>query len=595
MARPRLDAATRPPAAPALPLRVLVIEAGSGRASHLKASLDEAMAGEVELRAHATLAAARSDLRSPELDCVLLELSGPDANGLESLAKVRCLAPEAPVVVLSDPEDEELAIQAAHEGAQDYLVGGRADGSLLARSIRYAIDRMHSELELARLAFYDPLTRLPNRKLLIDRLGLALAAAERSGRLAALLFLDLDRFKLVNESLGHEVGDSLLREVATRLTELVRPSDTVARLGGDEFLILCPDLGSEREAVLIAERLSGGLAEALPVDGLELHVGASIGIAFGHCRRSPEALIRDADQTMYRARERGSRYAVFERGEARPRRRLGLETELRHALRRDELQLVYQPELDCGDDRIFGVEALLRWWHPRRGVVAPGDFISLAEETGLIVPIGEWVIVEATRQLADWRRAGICGSHLTMSVNVSPRQLVHGGLPAAVRSALDATELPPERLCLELTESTVAADPVQVLGRLEELRELGVSLSLDDFGTGLSSLSVLSGYPVDTLKVDRSFIAQLSDGLKHRRLFASVVGVAHALGIRALAEGVETRAQLEEVYEVGCDAAQGFFVGRPVAASHLVAMLGGAHVRVAGRAQTAALQGRDAK
>jgi len=469
-----------------------------------------------------------------------------------------------------------------HEGAQDYLVGSGADGSLLARSIRYAIKRMRSELELARRAFYDPLTCLPNRKLLIDRLGLALAAAERSGRLAALLFLDLDRFKLVNESLGHEVGDSLLREVATRLTELVRPGDTVARLGGDEFMILCPDLGAERDAVLLAERVSGGLAEALAVDGLELYVGATIGIAFGQRRRSPEALIRDADQTMYRARERGSRYAVFERAEARPRRRLGLETELRDALRRDELHLVYQPELDCGDDRIFGVEALLRWWHPQRGVVAPGDFISLAEETGLIVPIGEWVIVEATRQLADWRRAGVCASDLTMSVNVSPRQLVDGGLPAAVRSALEASELPPERLCIELTESTVAADPVRVLRRLEELRELGVSLSLDDFGTGLSSLSVLSGYPVDTLKVDRSFIAQLSDGLKHRRLFASVVGVAHALGIRALAEGVETRAQLEEVYEVGCDAAQGFFVGRPVAASQLVAMLEGSHVRVAG-------------
>jgi len=214
--------------------------------------------------------------------------------------------------------------------------------------------------------------------------------------------------------------------------------------------------------------------------------------------------------------------------------------------------------------------------------VAPGDFISLAEETGLIVPIGERVISEATRQLADWRRTGICDSDLTMSVNVSPRQLVDGGLPAAVRSALDASELPAERLCLELTESTVAADPARVLWRLEELKALGVSLSLDDFGTGHSSLSVLSGYPVDTLKVDRSFIAQLSGGLKHRRLFASVVGLAHALGIRALAEGVETRAQLEEVYEVGCDAAQGFFVGRPVAASDLVARLQGPSVGAAG-------------
>ncbi|MBA3421697.1 MAG: EAL domain-containing protein [Thermoleophilaceae bacterium] len=542
MSRPRLDVATRPPAAPARPLRVLVVEAGSDHTAQLEASLDEAVAGEVELRAHATLAAARSDLRSGGFDCVLLDVSRPDANGLESLAKVRSLAPEAPVVVLSGPEDEELAVQAVHEGAQDYLVGRGADGSLLARSIRYATERMRSELDLARLAFYDPLTRLPNRKLVIDRLGLALAAAERSGRLAALLLLDLDHFRLVNESLGHDVGDSLLREVATRLTELVRPGDTVALL----------------------------------IDGLELYVGASTGIAFGECRRSPEALIRDTEQAMYRAKERGSRYAVFEHGgEPRPGCRLGLETELRHALRRDEFRLVYQPELDCGDGRIFGVEALLRWRHPHRGVVTPGDFIPAAEETGLIVRIGEWVILEATRQLADWRRAGLCAPDLIMSVNVSPRQLVDSGLPAAVRSALDASELPADRLCLELTESTVAADPARVLSRLEELRALGVSLSLDDFGTGVSSLSVLSGYPVDTLKVDRSFVAQLSDGLKHRRLFASVVGVAHALGIRALAEGVETREQLEEIHEAGCDAAQGFFVGRPVAASELVAKLRG--------------------
>lgn len=317
----------------------------------------------------------RSDLRAGEFDCVLLDLSGPEAKGLESLAEVRRLAPEAPVVVLSAPEDVGLAVQAVHEGAQDYLVGREVDASLLARSIPYAIERMRSELELARLAFYDPLTRLPNHKLLVDRLGLALAAAERSGRLAALLFLDLDRFKLVNESLGHDVGDGLLREVARRLTELVRPSDTVARLGGDEFMILCPDLGAEREAVVIAERLSGGLAEALLVDGFELYVGASIGIAFGHCRRSPEALIRDADQTMYRAKERGSRYELFEPGVGRrPARRPGLETELRQALKHDELRFVYQPELDCGYDRIFGVEALLRWRHPHRGVVAPGDF-----------------------------------------------------------------------------------------------------------------------------------------------------------------------------------------------------------------------------
>ncbi len=345
-------------------------------------------------------------------------------------------------------------------------------------------------------------------------------------------------------------------------------------------MILCPDLGAEREAVVIAERLSGGLAEPLLVDGFELYVGASIGIAFGHCRRSPEALIRDADQTMYRAKEKGSRYELFEPGgKPRPAWPLGLEIELRHALKRDELRLVYQPELDCGYDRIFGVEALLRWRHPHRGVVAPGEFISLAEETGLILPIGEWVICEATRQLADWRRAGVCAPDLAMSVNVSPRQLIDSDVPRR-RAIRPRRRRPAARPALSRghgehrgRRSRPGAPPsrgAQDAGRL------------DDFATGLSSLSVLSGYPVDTLKVDRSFVAQLSGGLKDRRLFASVVGVAHALGIRALAEGVETRAQLEEVYKVGCDAAQGFFVGPPGRRSDLAARLQETLVSAAG-------------
>ncbi len=552
---------------------LLILEDSSDYALLAGEMLREAL----DVRHHARLADARDDLACGEVDCVLLDLSLPDSIGLESLAKVREIAPDVPVVVLSGQESEELAVQAVYEGAQDYLVKRNADAVLLARSIRYAIQRKQDELELARQAYHDQLTGLPNRKLLHDRLGIALAAAERSQRLLAVLFLDLDRFKIVNDSLGHDVGDALLKAVSKRLSTLIRPSDTVARFGGDEFMILCPDLSAEKEAIVIAERLSGGLAEPLDVEGRELYVGVSIGIAFGNTRRAtPESLIRDADRTMYRAKERGTRYELFEPGVGeRAQRWLSLETELRGALDRHELRLYYQPELDCAENRIFGVEALLRWVHPERGMLAPGDFIPAAEDSGLIVPIGEWVIEEATRQLADWRRAGVCAPDLTMSVNVSPRQLGDRRLPGVVQAALAANDVPAEALCLELTESVVATDPRRMLRRLEELKALGVSLSLDDFGTGISSLSVLSGYPVDMLKVDRSFVTRLSDGIKQKRLFASVIGVAHALGLRAVAEGVETREQLEEVVGSGCDAVQGFFVCRPAAASELGASLRG--------------------
>jgi diguanylate cyclase (GGDEF)-like protein len=380
-----------------------------------------------------------------------------------------------------------------------------------------------------------------------------------------VLFLDLDRFKVVNDSLGHDVGDRLLREAAERLQAIVRPSDTVARFGGDEFMILCDDIAGEADAIVVAERIAGSLAVPFHIEGQMLHVGASIGIALaGDRSRAPQTIVRDADQTMYVAKRRGSRWELF-----RPDRqvvttsRRGLEGELRLALERDELRLFYQPEIDVHDGGVVAVEALLRWQHPDRGLLGPGEFIPFAEQSGLIVPIGEWVLAESCGQLARWRNSGACGAGLGVNVNLSARQLVDGKLAGTVRRVLRDTGIEPGALCLELTETAFVDDLEASVAALNALHDLGVRLSLDDFGTGYSSLSMLDRYPLDTIKIDRSFVARLDSGERARRLFTAVVGVAQALGLQSVAEGVETREQLDTITDMGCDSAQGFFLSRP--------------------------------
>jgi diguanylate cyclase (GGDEF)-like protein len=546
-------------------MRIVLVEDSTDYARLVAEMVREGLTGPIDVCAHESLAAARGDLCFAEADCVLLDLSLPDAAGLEGLAKIQEVAPEVPVVVLSGQDSDALAVQAVHEGAQDYLVKRSADAHLLGRAIRYAIERKQAELELARHALLDPLTGVANRSLFIDRLKLALARADRHDHSVAVLFLDLDRFKAVNDGFGHDVGDVLLRETAGRLGGLLRPSDTVARFGGDEFLALCDEIRDRSHAVLVAERLSGGLAEPFVINGQEVYIGASIGISLAsNSSTTPEALIRDADQAMYQAKHERSRYQVFEAGSGTGAgRRLFVENELHKAVERDELRLYYQPEVDLALKTIFGVEALLRWQHPERGMLSPADFIPVAEDTGLIVPIGEWVMYTACEQLASWRREGVCAPELTVSVNVSLRQLDDDGLVDMVESAINAAGIPPAALCLEITEATVAANAARTLEQLERLKWLGVGLSLDDFGVGVSSLSVVGSYPLDMLKIDRSFAHRLADGERPRRLFEAVVGVTRSLELRAVAEGVETKEQLEYITSLGCEAAQGFYLSRP--------------------------------
>jgi diguanylate cyclase (GGDEF)-like protein/PAS domain S-box-containing protein len=429
-------------------------------------------------------------------------------------------------------------------------------------------DRRRAENALAHQAFHDAVTGLPNRNLFLDRLELAVARSARHHNMTAVLFLDVDRFKWVNDSLGHAAGDTLLRSIAERMQESLRAGDTLARFGGDEFAVLCEDVVDVNEAIVVAQRLSATfVAPFILEDDRAVTVTASVGIAMANSAANrPEALLRDADSAMYRAKERGrDRIEVFD-DEMRARAMSRLETEaaLRHAIDNGELRVHYQPIVDLDGERVVGVEALVRWQHPERGLVPPLDFIPLAEETGLIVPIGSYVLSEACTTIANWNKAHRDRPPLAVSVNLSARQLASPGLPNVVAGVLVRSGLARELLCLEITESVLMEDADTSRDLLESLKRLGVTIAVDDFGTGYSSLLYLRRFPVDVLKIDRSFVAGLGTSSEDSAIVSGVIGLAHALGLRSVAEGVEQPGQAVELGMLGCDTAQGFYWSRPL-------------------------------
>lgn len=425
------------------------------------------------------------------------------------------------------------------------------------------------EERLRHQALRDPLTDLPNRNLFAQRLKRALSRAAGRGESAALLFIDLDDFKDVNDSLGHEAGDRLLLEASERLTALLAPTATVARFGGDEFAILLEHLPDETEATRVAGRIIGALGEPFVLAGREASVSASIGIvALPASSGGPEDLLRDADVAMYRAKEEGKgRYRVFEESmRARILQRLRLEGELARALQQEEFALHFQPKVALPDGKIVGFEALVRWHHPERGQLPPSAFVPLAEETGLIVPIGLWVLEEACRQAKEWQESFPGDPPLVMCVNLSARQLRDPELVSGVARVLEKTGLDPASLDLEITESMLVGDTGASVGVLDSLKNLGLNLIVDDFGTGYSSLSYLKRLPVDFLKIDRSFVAGIGKDTKDEAIVSSVVGLASSLGMAVIAEGVESAVQATRLYELECGLAQGFYFAGPLPA-----------------------------
>jgi len=440
-------------------------------------------------------------------------------------------------------------------------------------------ERVRLEAELTRQAFHDGLTELPNRALFRDRLDQALARSARAGDVLAVLVLDLDGFKQVNDSLGHDAGDQLLREATQRFSEITRASDTLARLGGDEFALLL-DGSQKQQAQRLAKRLLERLSEPMMIAGHELAIGASIGIALhSGGEGDAEQLIRNADVAMYAAKEAGGgRYELYHHDMARKLgEMLGLENELRLGVQRGELSVHYQPEVALDSTRIVGVEALLRWNSPSLGQVSPSRFIPVAESSGLIFALGELVLREACAQTARWREQGLLPDGFVTWVNVSGKQLSGGGVSELVRRELRANGLSPASLGLEVTE-TALVDRLAGEGarnELQELHELGVRIAIDDFGTGFSSLAQLRHFPVDLLKVDRSFVQGIEHDAKDAAIAANVVSLAHALGVKAIAEGIESDGQLSELKAVGCDLAQGYLFARPAPAEQVTGMLAG--------------------
>lgn len=420
------------------------------------------------------------------------------------------------------------------------------------------------------LARFDPLTGLINRFLFGDRLQSAINRARREGGIVALMFLDLDEFKSVNDHYGHAVGDDLLKQVAERLTDSVRASDTVARLGGDEFTVILEGAQRVEDAGQVATKIIRKLQDPFQVGPRQLRITASIGISlYPMDGDSAEELLRDADIAMYSAKTAGRNTYQYFTPELREQttQRLALIDGLREALAAgDQLGLVYQPKFDSMQGIVTGTEALIRWQHPKLGLIRPQRFIPVAEETDLIIPLGEWVLEKACEQAREWREQGM---DLVMSVNVSNRQLRRGNLVDAVAAALKKNELPPESLELEITESTLMGDVDLSRKTIGKLRELGVGVSIDDFGTGYSSLSHLKRFPIDTLKIDRAFVRDLDSSDDAVALSSAIISLAHSLGLDVIAEGVETRAQLDTLADLGCTKMQGFLVSHPLRAGDI--------------------------
>ncbi|HWF75367.1 MAG TPA: EAL domain-containing protein [Solirubrobacteraceae bacterium] len=504
--------------------------------------------------------------------CVLLSIHS--AGDLGPLAYMHTSVPDIPIVVVADRTEEALGVSAMRAGAQDYLIRNELNPDMLGRAISYAVERNRSEVRLAHQALHDPLTGLPNRALFLDRLAVALDRSQRTGAGLAVFFLDIDNFKSINDTRGHAAGDRLLEGMAERLRTMLRPMDTVARFGGDEFTFLFEELASEREALLIAERISHTVAFPIRLDDGDASITVSIGIAMaGGPGVAAETVIREADAAMYRAKAHGRAcYELFDESlRQRGMERIEMEAALRGAIERSELRVHYQPKVSLnGSSRLVGFEALVRWDHPERGLIAPSEFMPLAETTGLVLPIGEFVLEAALRELTRWRETK---PDVTLSVNLSARQLGDAGLAAALARSLDASGTDPGAVCLEVSEADLTGDLDVARQVLHRLKATGVTLAIDDYGTGHTSLSNLKRLPVDAIKIHESFVDELGRDPDQASIVNAIVELAHALGFGTVAEGVETAVQLEQLRRLGVDGAQGYLFGRPAPADEAEALL----------------------
>jgi diguanylate cyclase len=548
----------------------------------VRAFLDEAGYREFVGISKPTLAIERMHAERP--DVLLLDLFMPKVSGFDILEQVRAdsTLKFTPVIVMTSASDAATKLKVLELGATDFLEKP-VDPSELALRLR---NTLAFKAYRDRSAFFDALTGLPNRRLFLNQLATAVRRAQRTATFCALLSIDLDRFKQVNETLGHRAGDTLLKAVADRLQGIVRGTDAIGRLteqstawsisrvGGDDFTALLPDLKRIEDVEIVARRVLAVMARPFHIDGHELFITPSIGISICPIDAiEPEGLLKQADVALTHAKQRGrNNYSFYSVGiNAKALDRLTLQNQLRRGIERQEFVLHYQPKIDVASGKIVGAEALIRWQHPERGLLSPDKFIQIAEETNLIVEIGRWVLFEATRQAKEWLNLGI--AQCPVSVNVSSPQLRDRRLQRDVDEALKASGLPAKLLTIELTESILMDSIDEVMDQLSVLAATGVSLSLDDFGTGYSSMAYLKQMPLAELKIDRSFIRELPTDSPSIAIISAVIALAHGLGLSVIAEGVETIEQLAFLKSKGCNAYQGFLASKAVPADQFVEML----------------------
>lgn len=559
-------------------MKLLLVEDNASDAEFLAASLRRQRATDVQLVTVQTLQDAVTLLgqaAEPPFDVVLLDLHLPDGSGLQCVDVIQGVCDTIPIVVLSGQDDEEFAVSILNKGVQDYLVKWEGQGRTILRSIRYAIERKRSELRMNYLAQFDALTGIPNRHSFSEQLNRATARARREGRKVTLLYMDLDEFKFVNDTLGHDAGDSLLKEVADRLRRSVRAGDVVARLGGDEFAIMIEGLSGPLEVEAVAEGLIKVLAEPYPIAGRQLAVTASLGITmFPSDNSDPQMLLKNADIAMYQAKEGGRNTFRFftQRMHEELMEYHELERDMREGLARNEFRLAFQPKVNLLTKRLQGLEALLRWTSPTRGEVGPATFIPVAEQSGHIVPLGYWVLDQVCRQITEWRAAGY--PVVPVSLNVSARQFQLPDFHQRVAEAIARHGVDASLIEIEITEGLMMEDTGLAERCLDYLKSVGVRISVDDFGTGYSCLSYLHRFPIDVLKIDRSFIRQIGQGSGNEEITDAIISLARSLQLETVAEGVETTEQVDFLVTHGCHVAQGFLFGRPMDATGVEPLLG---------------------
>lgn len=558
-------------------VKVLLVEAGAGAAGRVADAWQDATGAAPGLVAVPTLQAAGARLAAepaPGFDAVLLALPAAAGADLAAVAALKAAGGPVPVIVLGEADDDAVAVGVIRQGAEDYLPTSAVTGPALRRAVQCAIERQRSGGQRATGELFDALTGLPNRHAFTEQLTRATARARRDGRTVALLYLDLDGFKIVNDTQGHEAGDCLLQAVAARLRRSVRTGDVVARLGGDEFAVLIEGPAGPLEVETLAKALLAVVARPCTVAGRPLAVTASLGITlFPGDHGDPQALLANADIAMYQAKAGGRNTFRFftERMHAELVEYHELERALAGGLARNEFHLAFQPKVDLATRRLQGLEALLRWSNPDRGEVGPATFIPVAEQSGHIVAIGYWVLDQVCRQLAAWRAAG--QAVVPVSLNVSARQFQLPDFHRRVAATIRRHGIDPALIEIEITEGLMMEDTGRAERCLEALKAAGVRISVDDFGTGYSCLAYLHRFPIDVLKIDQSFIRQIGQGSGAEGITDAIIALARSLGLETVAEGVETEAQAAFLRDHGCPVGQGFLFGRPMEAAAVAPLL----------------------